>query len=97
MEPKFTQGEWEIRPAITLDENGKPLFYDITVDGGSFLFTHKNMSIEGMDDEQQLANAKLIASAPEMFAFLRDLYEQEQCVSQSCHDELIALLTKITK
>ena len=97
MKTKFTQDEWEIRPAFALNENGKPLFYDITVGGRGILSTYKNQFIDGLDDEQQLANAKIARAAPEMFAFLRDLYEQEQCVSQSCHDELIALLTKITQ
>jgi hypothetical protein len=75
MEVKYTKGKWEARPTMNISENGNPLYYDIIVNGATIASTHKNIHIEGMDDEQQLANAKLIASAPELLAALIEMVD----------------------
>lgn len=99
METKFTQGKWEIEPTRALNKNGNPLYYDIVSDRQLLSSTHKNKFIEGLGDEQQLANAKLIASAPEMFEMLKDVLD---CNNRGFFEhinfnEIEQLLTKITK
>jgi len=69
---KGTKGKWDIRPTQALNENGKPLFYDIVIGGSSFISTHRNEYIN-IGDEQQLANAKLISCAPEMLEMLNKI------------------------
>jgi len=71
----YTKGEWELRPTDALNPNGEPLFYDIVVGGSSFISTHKNQYIEDMCDEMQLANAKLIASSPELLSALIEMVD----------------------
>lgn len=66
---KGTKGEWTINPTGALNENGEPLFYDIKIGCQSFISTFKNKEI-GVTDAEQLANAKLIACAPEMLEIL---------------------------
>jgi len=86
MEFKGTKGVWEINPKASRN-----------VRCGNLTIANCSSGQNGDNEEEEFANAKLIAAAPEMFEFLRDMYEQEQCTSQSCHDELFTLLTKITK
>ena len=71
---KGTKGKWKIRPTQAKNENGKPLFYDIVVDGSCFISTHKNQYIN-VCDKEQLANAKLIACAPCMLKELQLIFE----------------------
>jgi len=98
MEFKGTKGEWEIRPTGALNENEKPLFYDIAVNGSSFISTHKNDYILEMNDDQQLANAKLIAAAPEMLEMLDKFlseFEHDNATEYEC--ELFYQAKKLIK
>ena len=65
MEFKGTKGKWEMHPTTAINNDGFPLYYDIKIGNQSFLSTHKNTVI-GISDDEQEANAKLIASAPEL-------------------------------
>lgn len=68
IEKKFTQGEWSYRPTITNDG-----YYIETVDQ-----SHQNTFIGeiggGLQSKSEIeANAKLVASAPEMYRDLNSL------------------------
>jgi hypothetical protein len=73
---KGTKGKWEIRPTSVLNKGGKPLFYDIVVNGSSFMSTHKNEYIEGMSDIQQEANAQVISCTLEMLQMLKEIAKE---------------------
>ncbi len=105
MKFKGTKGKWEVRPTGALNEDGLPLFYDITVNKSSFISTHKNLYL-GMSNEQQEANAKLIAAAPEMFEMLKRSIDEIIHLKATYKDvghcskyifETEQLLTKITE
>ena len=56
-ETKFTKGEWEINQYGTITCNGET----VKVPG---------VSLPCFDDEESIANSKLVAAAPEMYAML---------------------------
>lgn len=66
---KGTKGRWEVKPTQAKREDGTPLYHDISVDGSHFISTFRNRDLD-IDSVQDLANAKLIASAPEMLEML---------------------------
>lgn len=92
---KTIKGNWRIRPTQALNENGKPLFYDICINGGSFIATHKNQYI-GIGDEEQLANAKLIACAPEMLELLKKIEQDYDCGTDT-YKVIVELIKKATE
>ena len=92
---KGTKGKWGIRPTQALNENGKPLFYDIVIDRSSFISTHRNGYIN-IGDEQQLANAKLIACAPEMLEMLEKIEQDYDCGIDT-YAQIVKLIKKATE
>ena len=102
MEFKGTKGKWTVdKPFKNYDGNvfidinsEKTKFENCNGSRGGYLIarTYKNAVLKN----EQKANAKLIASAPEMFEMLKDIYEQEE-LKQNYRDVIFELLTKITK
>lgn len=62
-EAKFTPGEWEIRSFTTADKW-------IDIDGPA-----AQVDYDDVNHEEQAANARLIAAAPEMYAKLEKILE----------------------
>jgi len=58
METKFTKGEWSI--------GSKSIFPEVGTESGLFIHSHTN-EYAGVDFDESMANAHLIASAPAMY------------------------------
>jgi len=69
---KGTKGVWEVEPTTALNENDEPLYYDIKVNGISFVSTFRSAAL-GISDKEQESNAKLIAAAPELLETLNEV------------------------
>lgn len=65
METKFTKGEWKVGEGITTIECEN-----------DFIATCHHITEQWITEEQAIANAKLIAAAPEMFNALVELLAQ---------------------
>jgi hypothetical protein len=78
-ETKHTPGPWELEVSR---EDGTLLFWITAPDGsgagGNIILD--DASIEGETDEEQIANARLIAAAPEMLAFAKKQRDETQCI-----------------
>lgn len=92
---EYTKGKWAVRPVNVVNENGNPLYYDIVSDDKMFASTHKNQYIDDMSDEMQLANAKLIACAPEMLELLIKI-NNKKTFHQGDFSEIKELIQKAT-
>lgn len=68
MEPKFTKGKWEIKPS-------RKRYYARISGKGWSSFAKVVIRMNGFQDlnEEGLANAKLIASAPDLFEALNEI------------------------
>lgn len=107
---KGTKGKWELEsenptsfPYVLLKNDTRILSINVILSSrerirnnykdGTFDFSDKgSISLS----EENIANAKLIASAPEMLEMLKDIVEQEN-VSQSAHDEIVELIKQATE
>lgn len=78
---KGTKGKWE----VTKDNN---VFAD-----GKIIFAHQSDS----NNNERQANAKLIASAPEMFEMLNKILDYNISNDLTINEEINELLTKITE
>lgn len=96
---KGTKGKWEASERYEFTKNTSTIEVYVEENDKDQLgrwICQVNAISEDRKDEFE-ANAKLIASAPEMFEMLKDIYQQEEGISQGYHDELFKLLTKITE
>ena len=103
MEFKGTKGKWILR----LNKKW-PFNYDIETEKGewvSFGICHYSTYDKSIDDclkrnfeqnSKSLANAKIIAAAPEMFEMLKKVLDNSD-VPNEIFDEAKKLLTKITQ
>lgn len=92
MEFKGTKGKWEIGELkiSVWGESRKGCIADCTG------IHHQDFYI-GFSQEEQKANAQLIASAPEMFEMLNNIYDKELNITQKDRNEIFKLLKKITE
>ena len=92
MEFKGTKGKWEVyKPDHIGCVNVSIGNYD-GFNGFVELWHHH------FENKQEAeANAKLIASAPEMFEMLNNIYDKELDITQKDRNEIFKLLTKITE
>lgn len=92
MEFKGTKGKWEVyKPDHIGCVNVSVGNYD-GFNGFVGLWHHH------FENKQEAeANAKLIASAPEMFEMLNNIYDKELDITQKNRNEIFKLLTKITE
>lgn len=72
METKFTKGEWKVKPYI----EPMPMLSDTYIE-----MNNNNSALVFGNDDESIANAKLIVAAPEMFNELVILKEQVNRVS----------------
>jgi hypothetical protein len=91
METKFTKGVWKI------DDIRNSVKTIISIKAGDpdtddwAIFTLYNAK----DEETQLANAKLIESAPIMYKMLLELSNDDECLPSFTRNKIQQLLTKI--
>lgn len=90
METKFTKGNWEVKRNEIVDFKGDVLFKSIWQLNNQFFYRTEN---------EQNANAKLIASAPEMFEMLEECLSifKKYKMKGSTLIEIEKILTKITE
>lgn len=74
MEFKGTKGKWYIDSSESKHEDGQPLLYWIYAKGR----TQDNIALTIGADGTQLANAKLIAAAPELLKALQKVLKLQQ-------------------
>jgi hypothetical protein len=77
-EPKFTKGPWRVLDNTSYTD--RPNHYQIlTKDAGLWV-----AYTECCDNEEEEANAALIAAAPEMYELLQDIATNYQCMPNPC-------------
>ena len=64
MGTKFTKGEWEVYTT--------EIYPEIGIEGRGLASTHENPYVndDGIDEDEAIANAHLIAAAPDMYELL---------------------------
>lgn len=74
-ERKWTKGPWEVVPASN-DDEGFPLFYDVMRTGnytGTVAGCYNSRQLrDGISRDESLANAHLIAAAPDLYEALEE-------------------------
>ena len=90
MEFKGTKGKWEVNPRASRN-----------VRCGNVTIANCSSGQNGENEEEEIANAKLIASAPEMFELLKMIYlsfggGRVITFSDKDIEDIEQLLTKIT-
>lgn len=91
MEFKGKKGEWRVVDATPIDSKNLQIKTDDLI---SVIDSEREtIAICGRKEAIQIANAKLIASAPEMFEMLKEILEME-IINLNKIEEL---LTKITE
>ena len=90
MEFKGTKGKWEVNPRASRN-----------VRCGNVTIANCSSGQNGENEEEEIANAKLIASAPEMFELLKMIYlsfggGKVITFSDKDIEDIEQLLTKIT-
>lgn len=96
METKFTKGEWNL---VTSKESGS----DVCASSGEAIcqvFDATGKPVSEMDYEIMVANAKLIAAAPEMFEALKSIYDDPETFNDlfvSQQDKIKSALKKATE
>jgi hypothetical protein len=88
METKFTKGPWSAR----ID---KDLYSEVGRNGDpqSFISSHRN-EYSGVTKDCAVANAHLIAAAPEMYEMLAELLNDSRLVYGDDYDAVEKLLSK---
>ncbi len=84
MEFKGIKGKWKVNPRASRN-----------VRCGNVTIANCSSGQNGENEEEEIANAQLIASAPEMFEMLKDLLNSES-LSLRAKTNIEQLLTKIT-
>ena len=96
MEFKGTKDKWVVTPALGTKDNGKPVFFYIEDQNQmSIAYTIQN-KYNGVSEEQEIANAKLISKAPEMLDMLLYLLFYE-LVKEDVVDEVKQLIKEATE
>lgn len=67
---KHTPGPWKCAPVK--DEDGNPMFIEITADGIKEI---ANTANGNFSDEVEHSNARLIAAAPDLLALVKDCFD----------------------
>ena len=96
MKTKFTKGKWEVKDLSVMNDENK-----VIAQCHLMTFNHDKYG-RYIKDEIGLANAKLIASAPEMFEMLKTIHLSFGggniiTFSEKDIEEIQQLLTKITE
>ena len=61
------------------------------------IFDLRSLDLKSEQFKEENCIAKLIASAPEMFEMLNNIYDKELDITQKDRNEIFKLLTKITE
>ncbi len=89
---KFTNGEWKAEYYTTkCDGADRVLAYEVWSDGPCVVRKTYTDYVDDKINNELLANAHLIAAAPEMYEMLESLRgDYDQCATAECIDALLA-------
>ena len=99
MEFKGTQGKWVVTPALGTKDNGKPVFFYIEDQNQmSIAYTIQN-KYNGVSEEQEIANAKIISKAPEMLDMLKAILKANDwgMLHQANFEQIKKLINEATE
>lgn len=98
IQTKFTPGPWFLDPLWSQDGNYYPILSKKEWNGNCWIAEAKGDNVSpAKTNEEIMANAKLIAAAPEMFEFIATLENDDKKIPDWLWKKRNEIIKKVTK